>query len=203
MNRRTVAGGSERELCHADAHLLACQHSYLLEKCPVKMFVRRLIVSCAFATTSLTAMAAPPTTESVETLLGLTQAEANLNRMFDQLAPAMRAGVLNALKTQALTASQESVVSKFTSTYVKSVKEQYGWAFVKPTIVQIYRETFTDEEVNGQIVFYRSPAGEAAIKKTPIVAQKSALATQSHVNSLTPKINEAMKTLVKEVQESK
>jgi uncharacterized protein len=150
---------------------------------------------------SLVAMAAPPSSESVETLLGLTQAEANLNRMFDQLAPAMRAGVMNALKTQTLSASQEAVVSKFTATYVKSFKEQYGWSFVKPTIIQIYRETFTEEEVNGQIAFYRTPAGEAAIKKTPIVAQKSALATQSHVNSLTPKVNEAMKALVKEVQD--
>jgi hypothetical protein len=123
--------------------------------------------------------------------------------MFDQLAPAMRSGVLNAMKTQNLSPAQESVVSRFTASYVKSVKEQYGWTFVKPTIVQIYRETFTDDEINGQITFYRTPAGEAAIKKTPVVAQKSALATQSHVNSLAPKINEAMKALVEEVQKAK
>jgi uncharacterized protein len=169
----------------------------------VKNLVNRFVLGCLLSSSTLVCFAAPPTTESVEALLALTQAEANLNRMFDQLAPAMRSGVLNSLKTQSLSPAQEGVVARFTASYVKSVKEQYGWTFVKPTIVQIYRETFTDEEVNGQIAFYRTPAGEAAIKKTPIVAQKSALATQSHVNSLTPKINEAMKTLLEEVQKAK
>ncbi len=169
----------------------------------MKNLVKHLVLGCLLSTIANPSFAAVPTPESIETLLGLTQAENNLNRMFDQLAPAMRSGVLNAMKVQSLTQAQEGIVARYTATYVKSVKEQYGWSFVKPTIVQIYRETFTDEEINGQIAFYRSPAGEAAIKKTPLVAQKSALATQSHVNSLTPKINEAMKALLEELQKAK
>lgn len=169
----------------------------------MKPTIRSLAFLAALASACASTQAAPPTAEAVETLLTLTQAEQNMNKMFDQLPSAMRAGVMNHLKTQTLSAAQEAVITKFTASYVKTVKEQNGWAFVKPTIVQIYRETFTDEEVNGQIAFYRSPAGEAAVRKMPVIVQKSALATQSHAKSLAPKINEGMKLLVKELADVK
>ena len=41
------------------------------------------------------------------------------------------------------------------------------WDKLRPLYVRIYQESFTQEEIDGLIVFYESPAGIAFVERWP------------------------------------
>lgn len=67
-----------------------------------------------------------------------------------------------------------------------------------PASQNIYRAAFTQEEVNGMIAFYRTPAGAATINKMPIVLQKSNAALQGRLPALVQKMQAAMQRALAE-----
>ncbi len=63
---------------------------------------------------------------------------------------------------------------------------------VKPQYIRLYQETFDQDEVESLIHFYKSPAGQAFVKKMPILTQKTMAMTQSQLQSLLPKVRAAI-----------
>ncbi len=45
------------------------------------------------------------------------------------------------------------------------IEKEVTWDKLKPEIIGIYRETFTEDELRGIIAFFRSPAGQAFREK--------------------------------------
>jgi uncharacterized protein len=43
----------------------------------------------------------------------------------------------------------------------------------KPALVKVYTDTYTEEELDGIVGFYKSPAGKAFLQKMPEVMQRS------------------------------
>src|SRR5262249_25615685 len=70
---------------------------------------------------------------------------------------------------------------------VKNMKEALKWDDLKQMYFQIYSESFTQEEVDGMLAFYESPAGKAVIKKMPVVMQKSMTQVQQRILPLVQK----------------
>ncbi len=62
------------------------------------------------------------------------------------------------------------------------------WDKLKPEYAQLYMETFTQEEVDGLLAFYRSPAGRAMIEKMPLLMNKSLQLSQARMQKLMPRI---------------
>lgn len=50
--------------------------------------------------------------------------------------------------------------------------DEMSWAKMKPQYVRLYVETFDQDEVDGLLAFYATPAGQAMINKMPIVMPK-------------------------------
>lgn len=75
------------------------------------------------------------------------------------------------------------------------------WEKLEPTIIKSYADNFTDEEINSLIVFYRSSAGEALVKKNIHLSkakQESIAALESQV---VPQTFQETDKLQKAVQE--
>nr|WP_276510032.1 DUF2059 domain-containing protein [Niveibacterium umoris] len=56
--------------------------------------------------------------------------------------------------------------------------------------LDIYQKTFTQKEVDGMLSFYKSPAGQAVIKKMPQVMQASMQIMQARMSKLVPQIQQ-------------
>jgi uncharacterized protein len=54
--------------------------------------------------------------------------------------------------------------------------------------VRMYAETFTADEINGMVAFYRSPAGEALLRKQSALATKGLALAQQQVQDAMPDI---------------
>ena len=149
-----------------------------------------LVVLCLFL--ALPARAAPATPESIEELLTLTKAEGVLDAMYANMDALMRRALAESLKGQKLTLEQQRSIDAAPARFASVMREEMSWAKVRPLYVQIYRESFTQEEVDALTAFYRTPAGAAFVTKMPGVMQKSIGALQSRMGPLLEKMKVAV-----------
>lgn len=163
------------------------------------MLVRKLL-SAAALFAALNAWAAPANTESVEELLAITKTGAVMESSYAAMDQMMRRGMQQGLQGKTLTPEQQRVVDAVPAKFIVIMREEYSWERMKPQYVQLYRDTFDQEEVEGLIAFYRTPAGQAYIAKLPVVMQKSIALAQSMMQTLAPRFAVAMKEAMAEAK---
>ena len=73
------------------------------------------------------------------------------------------------------------------------VNAKMSWEKFKPAIVQIYAEVYTDEELDGILAFYRSPAGHAMIEKMPQLMSRTMAVAQKLMGDIQPEIEKMVK----------
>ena len=78
------------------------------------------------------------------------------------------------------------------------IDEQVGWKVMEPALTDIYAQTFSEEDLNGIIAFYKSPAGSALIEKMPKVNAAATQLLQSKMSAMQPQ----MKQMYEEFQRS-
>lgn len=140
---------------------------------------------------ALGVQAAPPSTESIETLLAVTRTERLIESMQSQFDPMMRQMIAQGAANKNLTDEQRRRLETIPAEIAKIVKEELSWARMKPLHARIYQDVFTQEEIDGLIAFYRSPTGAAFIEKMPQVTQKSMELMQAQMPALVKRIEAA------------
>jgi hypothetical protein len=149
---------------------------------------------------SLNAQAAPASEESVEKLLDASRAESLINSLYSSMEDVMRNAMTQATQGKSLSAEQQRVLDAVPAKFVAVMMQEMSWQKLKPLYVQIYRETFEQEEIDGLVAFYASPAGKAMLDKMPAVMQKSMALTQPLMQSLIPKMKSAMAQAMSEAK---
>lgn len=148
------------------------------------------------------AHAQQPTPESVDQLLAATQSDKVLEALFANMDHMMRQSLAVAVKKEKLSAEQQRVLEVLPEKFVKVVREEMSWDKLQPIYAQIYRENFTQEEVDGLIAFYESPTGQVFVKKMPGVVQKTAVMMQARVTPLMQKMQAAVLDAVAEAKKT-
>ena len=167
----------------------------------MRRFTRPFAAGIAALTLSCAALAAPPTDASVESLLVLTKSEALLETMYGDLERLMRQGMQQAIGERPMSAEQQRVLDAAPREFAKVMREEMGWAKMKPMFMDIYRDSFDQEEIDGLIAFYRSRVGQSFVNKMPVVMQKSMAATQVRMGPLLEKMKAAMDRAIAEAKE--
>ena len=62
----------------------------------------------------------------------------------------------------------------------------------KPALAKVYTDTYTEEEIDGILAFYKSPAGKAFLQKMPEVMQRSMPVMMQMMGDLQPEIKTMM-----------
>ena len=146
------------------------------------------------------ASAAPATDAAIEELLQVTHAESMQNGVKARLEQGLHTVLTEAMAQEKLTLNQQRAFDQYAAKAAKLLGEEMDWLKMKPQFVQIYRETFTQEELEGLLAFYRSPVGQATIEKMPQVMQKSMELSERQLSGLMPKFLAAMKEAVAEAE---
>ncbi|MEP6669006.1 MAG: DUF2059 domain-containing protein [Chthoniobacter sp.] len=64
----------------------------------------------------------------------------------------------------------------------------YNWDAIKPIWMQIYTEIFTDEDLRGMIVFFKSPVGQKWLDTQPEVQTKTMQKMQAYMRDAERKL---------------
>jgi uncharacterized protein len=162
--------------------------------------MRSLLAITAAAFIHLQAHALPASQESVEALLTITKTESMMDSMYGGVEQAMRQGMKESLQGKPVSAEQQRMLDAVPPKFMAVMRQEFNWSKMKPLYVQLYRETFEQEEIDGLVAFYKSSAGQAFVNKMPVVMQKSITIAQSQMQALMPKIKEAIDSAIAEAK---
>jgi hypothetical protein len=68
---------------------------------------------------------------------------------------------------------------------------------IRPELIKAYSEAFTDEELDGMLAFYETPAGRAFVTKIPAINNRLSALIQAEMNALGPEINKIAEDALK------
>ena len=127
--------------------------------------------------------------QKIERILDLTQANtpveavvAEARRSLEQLQPK---------PTVKQSEKREDALKKVE----KLVRDRMQKA--RPELVRIYNDAFTDEEIDGMLAFYQSPAGKAAAQKLPMVNARLSGMVQTQIDTISTEINKLLEETLK------
>jgi len=146
------------------------------------------LVFAVFAAQAVLAQEAKPSEASVRQLFEVMHSSKLLDAYMTQIDTTVRASMQQALAGQQLNPKQQKILDDMGRQIGSLVKAELNWPAIEPLMIDVYRNTFSQHEVDGMLAFYRSEAGQAVIAKLPTAMQQSMTGIQSHAQALTPKI---------------
>ena len=118
-------------------------------------------------------------------LLAALHAEIIQDQIYAQLGQQVdRATMGLAQKAGIPTADQRSATADLAAKMIGMMKENLSWEKLKPGVVKIYRDNFSEAELDSILAFYNSPNGQAYLTKAPILAQQSRLVAEGKLKEL-------------------
>jgi uncharacterized protein len=144
-----------------------------------------------------------------EELLNEMNMKATLEKSFDMVKK-MMSGQLAKIKPQASLAkddpkaaeAMEKARAKMMDKTMDMISQDMSWDSMKEDYIKIYADTFTEEELQGLIAFYKSPVGKAFIEKQPIVMEQSMKLSQQRLMQVMPKVQALTQEMLKEAKEA-
>jgi len=146
---------------------------------------------------------APASEASIREMLELTNAQQLLAGMKGQMNAMMSAAAQNATRGQTVTPERQAILDRMAAKMSAVVTDMLNWDSLLPIYIRTYRDSFTQDEINGVIKFYRSAAGQAYVKKLPLVMQNVMREMQDLLKPLQEKMAAIQKESMQELKDLK
>ena len=192
--------------CHATAlhYGLRTLYDYDTHNTSPRTTMKKLLAALSLSLLALGAKAAPPTDASIERLLEVLQAKKLMDEKAKQvqaeIAPKLQSMVEGKSVSPEKRKALDALGARYTEKMIALVAEGLSWKNLQGALSQIYREVYTQDEVDGLITFYESPVGKSYVEKMPVALQKSVNLVQAKMLPAASKIEIIAQELLAEVQ---
>jgi len=144
--------------------------------------------------------APPPSEASIKELLSLTDRGKVVELMLKQMDAAMDASMREIAGDRTPTPEREKILADMRSKMVALFKEEMSPEVFEPMLVDVYRNNFTQQEVDGMLKFYKSDAGKAVLNKMPVVIQQTMQTMQGRWAAFASKMQEIMRDTTEQLK---
>ena len=152
----------------------------------------RMLISvallCFAAVTQAFAADVPPSEASIRRLMAATESQKMLDNALGTIDASLDNGIKAALANQPMNERGQQIVDDMRKQLADVMKEALSWKDLEPLIIDVYRRSLTQTEVNGMIRFYESDAGKAVVRKMPLILQNTTQLMQERMKTIMPKI---------------
>lgn len=164
-----------------------------------------LFALCAFSVMAGPAWSAntPPSDQSLKQLLAITNARSLVDNVMVQTEAMVKKGVQAGLQGKELTPQQQAIIDRMVARSLAAMREDFNWDSLEPEYLAIYRESLTQEEVDGMLAFYQTPAGQSMIRKMPVIMQTTMTRMQGRMGPLMKKLQQIQAEAVAEISQQK
>lgn len=162
--------------------------------------LKYLVLALVLLTPPVLAADSRPSEESIAQLLAVTEVRKLVDGMVGQFDGMVKNGVQQSLKGHPITPDQQQIIDDMQARMIALLKEEMDWGRLEALYIRIYRDSFTQEEVNGMIAFYKTPTGQAVIRKMPVVMQLSMTEMQQRMGPLVEKLRKMEQETLAELQ---
>jgi hypothetical protein len=121
--------------------------------------------------------------------------------MSHQVDAVMKGTMREMLKGQPITPKQQEALDSMQSKMVALMNDELKWETVEPIYLKVYKDTFSQSEIDAMIGFYSSPTGHAVIEKMPLAAQSAMSAMQERMRTtLIPKLQQMVQDMATQIK---
>jgi uncharacterized protein len=142
------------------------------------------------------APSSPPSEASIKQLLELAQARKLIDSVMGQMDNLMQQSIAQATRGQQIPPKVQKDIDQRRAETVAMMKELLDWSKLEPMYLRVYQKTFSQQEVDGMIAFYKTPAGQAVIAKMPVVMQNTIEEMQQMMSPVIQKIQKMQQDVV-------
>ena len=124
------------------------------------------------------AQQAPADDARIDRLLEVTRAREMLDATLPQIEASQQQMLAQMTAGRELDAAQQQRIDVLLASSSSAVRRALSWENLAPVYRDIYRQTFTGEDIDAIIAFYESPAGQRMLEKMPALMQNTMTAMQ-------------------------
>ncbi|MDD2830213.1 MAG: DUF2059 domain-containing protein [Sulfuricurvum sp.] len=161
---------------------------------------KRIILSLLIV--SATLMAAPASDSSIQELLEVAEARKLVDTIKEQSETMINRSIQQILVGKNPTPKQMKAIEKMKKNMLIVMQDEVSWEKLEPMYIRLYKETFSQEEIDGIIVFYKTPAGKALINKMPTLMQKTMIEVQKVSLEMMPKLQQVQQQFLIDMKEA-
>jgi hypothetical protein len=137
----------------------------------------------------------PPSEASVKQVLQVMQTRKLVDSMISQMDNLMLQTVAQVTQGRPIPANVQKQIDQQRAEMMAMMKEILAWEKLEPLYTRVYQKTFTQQEIDGMLTFYKSPVGAAMITKMPAVMQNTMEETQSLMGPVMDKMQRMQKDI--------
>ncbi|MGD0797507.1 MAG: DUF2059 domain-containing protein [Acidobacteriaceae bacterium] len=89
-----------------------------------------------------------------------------------------------------LNAEQKAALADFQKKLTAVIEPQIGWKAMEQAYTDLYASTFTEEQLDAIIAFYKSPAGAALLDKMPTINKQANAMMETKIQALEPQVRQ-------------
>lgn len=130
--------------------------------------------------------------QHAEELSVINNVKSQLDGMYEQ----MRQMLVSQIESAEISGSDEEHAKNIQRSTTDILFENLSWENIKDDYIELYVNTFTEEELEGIVSFSKSPLGKKLAEKTPVLMQKSMMIGQQKAQTLMPKVQAEIKKYV-------
>jgi hypothetical protein len=170
------------------------------------MVTRILLVLVLFTLASpapaLRAAGSAPSEASVKQLIGIMQLRKSLDSLVAQLNKIMETAAEQAAQGKALSDNAKASLDRCRTDVHTLIRDDLAWAKMESVYVQIYQSTFTQDEIDAMIGFYKTPVGQSVVSKLPVAMQKAQNETMQIMQPMMQRIKQMQQEVAAATQPS-
>jgi hypothetical protein len=129
-----------------------------------------------------------PSEQSIQQLFQLMHTHQGVESATAQMDDTIRSSMNEATHGVPLNAEQQKIRDEARAKMMSIIREALDWSKVEPLLVEAYRNTFTQEEVDAMLKFYTSPVGQSVGAKLPAASQQTMQLMQQRMREIIPQI---------------
>ncbi|WAC62222.1 DUF2059 domain-containing protein [Pseudoxanthomonas sp. SL93] len=138
----------------------------------------RLCLLLVLALVALPLMAAEPTDADIDRLLKASRAESLLAAILPQMEAVQQQEFDKHFAGKEMTEEQKAEVARIQAKTNEIVRKALSWEQMRPVYLEVYKKTYTRDDVRAITKFYESPAGKRMLDKNPALMQNIMSAVQ-------------------------
>jgi len=146
---------------------------------------------------------APPTEASIRQLLEATHAQKLVDSMISQMDTLMKNAMAQATQGQQLSPKLQKEIGQIETDMMTEMKSVLDWNKLVPMYVRVYQKSFSQQEIDGMLAFYKTPTGQALLNKMPLVLQNTMTEVQQMIQPTIQHLQQKQQQIAAEVQAEK
>jgi uncharacterized protein len=141
-----------------------------------------------------------PSEASIKQLLETAQVHKLLDSVMTQMDSMLQQTIKQTTQGRKVSPKIQKDIDKRQAEVMAILKDLLDWKKLEPMYTRVYQKSFNQQEVDGMIAFYQTPAGQAVITKMPLVMQNTMNEMQELMSPVIQKMQKMQQDVIAELK---